>query len=159
MERVVRIDEIARGEDLARCRELFREYASSLDVSLDFQGFEEELAGLPGDYVGPRGALLLARVDGRPAACAALRAWGTDECELKRLYVRPASRGGGLGRSILDAAIGRARATGARALRLDTLPSMHAAMALYRSVGFEETAAYHDATVPGMRFFRLVLRP
>jgi ribosomal protein S18 acetylase RimI-like enzyme len=145
------------GADLDACRELFSEYAASLEISLDFQHFADELARLPGDYVPPRGALLLARENGAAAACVALRPLGGGEVELKRLYVRPAYRGSGWGTEMLEAAITRARSGGAHVLWLDTLPTMLRAMALYRARGFEETGAYHRETVPGMRFFRLDL--
>ena len=154
MEAVIRIDECGSPGDLARVRELFEEYQSSLGISLEFQGFAQELASLPGAYAAPRGALLIAREGDATAGCIALRPLGDGEAEIKRLYVRPTWRGTGLGARLVHAAIERARAAGYRALRLDTLASMEAAMRLYARLGFEETSPYHQATRPGMRFFR-----
>src|SRR4051812_36150942 len=112
---------------------LFREYAWSLGVDLSFQHFEEEVAALPGDYAPPRGRLLLT-CDG----CVALRPLTSDVCEMKRLYVRPDARGTGVGRALVQRVIDEARSIGYRAMRLDTLPSMTAAAAMYRTFGFRE---------------------
>jgi len=148
----VRIDP-AQGEgDLAEARALFREYADSLGVDLEFQGFEAELAGLPGDYAPPRGRLLIARDGDRVLGCAALRPLGPDVCEAKRLYVRPEARGTGLGRRLTDALVLEARAIGYARLRLDTLPGMTQAIALYRSLGFRPITAYRYNPVEGTLF-------
>jgi ribosomal protein S18 acetylase RimI-like enzyme len=138
--------------DVAAARALFEEYAASLDVDLAFQGFAEELAGLPAGYVPPAGALLLAHLDGDAVGCAAVRALDGGTCELKRLYVRPAARGHGLGRSLTEAALDRARALGYRRVRLDTLPSMTSAFALYRELGFREIESYRFNPVAGTRY-------
>src|SRR5438309_1179714 len=120
MDDTLRIEECRSREDLACCRELFEEYQAGLGISLDFQGFREELASLPGAYAPPQGALLLASRDGRAAGCIALRPLEADEAEIKRLYVRPAFRGMGLGEGLVEAVSARARAAGYRAVRLDT---------------------------------------
>lgn len=143
--------------DLARVRELFEEYQRSLGVSLCFQGFDAELAGLPGDYVPPRGGLWLASEAGGLAGCVALRPIDGAAAELKRLYVRPAFRGRGLGRSLAQHAIAHARAAGYRELRLDTLPSMRGAQSLYAALGFRDIAPYNDNPVDGVRFMGLEL--
>jgi ribosomal protein S18 acetylase RimI-like enzyme len=149
---MVRI-EPANGEaDLAEVRALFREYADRLGVDLGFQGFEAELAGLPGDYAPPRGRLLIAREGDRAVGCAALRPLGPDVGEAKRLYVRPEARGTGLGRRLTDALIAEARAIGYARLRLDTLPGMTQAIALYRSLGFRAIAPYRYNPVEGTLF-------
>ena len=150
----VHIDECRSPGELEAVRELFEEYQRGLGISLDFQGFEEELRGLPGAYAPPRGALLIACPGGTPAGCIALRPCGPDGAEIKRLYVRPTWRGRGLGERLVEAAEARARAAGYRVLRLDTLASMAPAMKLYARLGFVETPPYHAATLPGMRFFR-----
>lgn len=138
-------------------RSLFEEYAASLDTDLCFQGFAEELAGLPGDYAPPGGRLLLALKDGQTAGCIALRPLNTGVCEMKRLYVRPAFRAHGIGRALVDRLIHEARSAGYQHLRLDTLPSMTGAQALYRRLGFREIAPYYDSPVEGTVFLELQL--
>jgi len=140
-------------------RELFREYADSLGVDLSFQGFEDELAALPGEYAPPAGRLLLGVLDGDAAACAALRPFGERDCELKRLYVREWARRTGLGRLLAEAAIDAARQIGYERMLLDTLPAMEAARRLYRSLGFEEIAPYRYNPVQGTSFMALRIRP
>jgi len=139
--------------------ELFREYADSLGVDLSFQGFEDELASLPGEYARPAGRLLLGVLDGDAAACVALRPFGERDCELKRLYVRKRARRTGLGRLLAQAAIDAAREIGYERMLLDTLPAMEAARRLYRSLGFEEVDAYRFNPVRGTSFMALRIHP
>lgn len=128
---------------LAAVRELFEEYQRGLGVDLGFQGFQAELARLPGKYGPPGGALLLVEEEGRPAACGALWPLSDAVCELKRIYVRPEWRGQSLGRAISEALMERARALGYATVRLDTLRRLAPALTLYRSLGFEEVAPYN----------------
>jgi putative acetyltransferase len=137
-------------------RRLFEEYAASLPIALDFQGFAAEVAALPGAYAPPAGRLLVAE-DREPAGCVALRPLGGDVCEMKRLYVRPAYRARGVGHLLAARAIGEARGAGYRLMRLDTLPSMVSARRLYESLGFRETAPYTHNPVPGTAFLELRL--
>ena len=147
----------ARLDEMALVRALFVEYAGELGVDLCFQGFDEELATLPGAYAAPAGLLLLA-VDGDEAVgCVGLRPLGEDTCEMKRLYLRGAARGSRLGRRLAEAVIDQARRIGYERMRLDTLPSMTAAIALYRALGFVEIAPYRHNPVPGAIYFELRL--
>jgi putative acetyltransferase len=151
------IAEALDADSIAACRELFVEYQRALGVSLCFQGFDAELAALPGDYAPPRGRLFLARKAGEPAGCVALRPLFHRDAEMKRLYVRPAHRGSGLGRILAERVVAQARALGYAALKLDTLPAMHAAQNLYAKLGFRDTSPYNDNPVDGVRFLSLEL--
>lgn len=146
------------AEDVERARTLFREYERSLGIDLCFQGFEQELAGLPGAYAPPKGRLLFAVEGDTLAGCVALRPLGDDACEMKRLYVRPEFRGQRVGRLLAEAVIVEARAIGYARMRLDTLPSMEEAIGLYRALGFVEIAPYTVNPVPGALFMELDLR-
>lgn len=139
-------------------RRLFEEYAASLDIDLCFQNFDEELATLPGEYAPPRGVILVARVDGDPAGCVALRRLEDDVCEMKRLYVKPEFRGTGIGRALAEAVIADARALGYASMKLDTLASMTEANRLYRSLGFKECAPYRYNPCECPVFMELILR-
>ncbi len=136
----------------ARC--LFEAYAASLDVDLGFQGFAAELASLPGAYAPPTGELLLAyAAAGCPIGCVALRSLPEPGCcEMKRLFVGPEGRGTGIGLALVTAVIEVAAGLGYRQMRLDTLPTMAKAQALYRRLGFVEVAPYYDTPVPGTVF-------
>ena len=148
----------ARGaEHLAAVRALFREYAGSLGVDLGFQGFEDELARLPGEYSPPAGRLLVALDRDEPAGCVALRPLEPGVCEMKRLYARPAYRGTGLGRRLAERVVSEAREAGYRAMRLDTLPGMEAAKRLYDALGFRPIDPYRYNPVPGTAFLELRL--
>jgi ribosomal protein S18 acetylase RimI-like enzyme len=151
-----RIAPVRSADDLVATAQLFRAYAASLDVDLCFQGFDAELAGLPGKYGPPTGELLLARaVDGRPVGCVALRApEHAGSCEMKRLYVAPAARGTGLGARLVQAIVAEAARRGYREMRLDSLPSMTAAVALYRKLGFAPMEPYYATPVAGTVFLR-----
>ena len=146
------------GAQLEAVRALFLDYAQSLGFSLCFQGFDEELRTLPGMYAPPRGRLLLAMEGDAPAGCVGLHEWDAQIAEMKRLYVRPAFRGHGLGRILTDAALADARALGYRSIRLDTIPTlMQPAIALYRELGFREIPPYRDNPIPGALYLELHL--
>ncbi len=142
------------AEDLQVAAALFEAYAASIGVDLAYQDFQAELAGLPGKYAPPAGALLLARDrDGRALGCVALRPLPAEGCcEMKRLYVAPAARRLGLGSALVEAVMAAGAGAGYREIRLDTLPTMRAAVALYRRHGFETTAPYYDTPIAGTVF-------
>jgi GNAT superfamily N-acetyltransferase len=150
--------EVTGGADLAEARALFREYADGLGVDLCFQGFDAELAGLPGDYAPPGGTLVLARVDGTLAGCVAAHRWDDGDCEMKRLYVRDAFRGTGCGGALVRHVLDWARGGGYHRIVLDTLPSMASAQRMYERLGFRETTPYRPNPVPGARYLALDLR-
>lgn len=155
---MTRITEARGAADLETVRGLFRAYADSLPFSLDYQGFAAELAGLPQPYAPPRGVLLLACRGTEPAGVAALRPLLPEIAEIKRLYVVPAARGIGLGRMLAERAIAAARSRGYRRVRLDThRPSMAAAIALYRSLGFREIPPYGPDLGGAIGFFEMLL--
>jgi putative acetyltransferase len=170
---MLRIISAETDEAVTQASILFREYVASLGVDLSFQNFEQELASLPGDYAPPDGRLFLAVLDEAPAGerrslasaspisslagCIALRKIDAETCEMKRLYVRPEFRGHGAGRALASAVIAAAREIGYRRMRLDTLPQMTEAQALYRGLGFREIAPYRHNPIVGSRYFELEL--
>jgi ribosomal protein S18 acetylase RimI-like enzyme len=147
----------ARDQDIDVARELFREYATALGVDLEFQGFSEELATLPGRYAPPRGRLLLAWEGAEAAGCVALRPLEPGICEMKRLYVRPACRGAGLGRRLAERILQEARDAGYGRMQLDTLPAMTGALALYQALGFRPIPPYRANPIDGAVFLELTL--
>lgn len=151
----------ATPELLAETRTIFREYAQGLGVDLCFQNFEAELASLPGDYAPPQGALLLALVDGEVAGCGAMRPLPecdyANACEMKRLFIRPAFRRFGLGRTMAQALIDRATSAGYSNMLLDTLDDMEAARDLYESLGFEEIPPYYFNPIAGAHYLKVDL--
>jgi putative acetyltransferase len=143
---------------VAQARELFQEYEKSLGVNLCFQNFEQELAGLPGHYAPPDGRLLLAEYEAQLAGCVALHKWETGICEMKRLYLRPAFRGKGLGRALAETIIAEAREIGYQRMRLDTIePIMKDAVEMYRKLGFREIAPYRPNPIAGAMYMELQL--
>jgi putative acetyltransferase len=148
-------------DDLQTVRDLFLDYQAGLGIDLCFQGFEAELAELPGAYAPPEGALLLACVDGEPAGCCALRPlYNTDHlnaCEMKRLFVRPAFRGFGLGRLLVERVLSDGQLAGYTTMLLDTLSDMETARALYQEVGFVEVAPYYHNPIPGAHYLKVDL--
>ena len=150
----MKIVPVTTDEELATARRLLEEYARTLDVEEAVQSVAHDLHDLA-PYTPPRGALLLAYVEDRPLGCVAMRQWDGDVCEMKRLYVQPAGRGLGIGRALAIAIIETARAAGYRAMRLDTLGTMHAAAELYHSLGFRDIAPYTE--LPTARHMELPL--
>ncbi len=146
-------------DDIGCVRALFAEYIAGLGIDLSFQNVDEELAGLPGKYAPPFGAMLLARgVAGQPVGCVALRPSVVSEtCEIKRLYVRPEARGHDLGRQLAGKMLGVAKVAGYQRVVLDTLAVMRTAQLLYVSLGFQPTAPYYENPVPGTIYLSLDL--
>ena len=154
----LQIIEAYDSEHIRAIRTLFRTYESSLNVDLCFQQFDEELAALPGDYAPPDGCLFLAQIGGANAGCVALRKIDDDGCEMKRLYVEPAFRGHGIGIGLIHKIIERGQSLNYQYMRLDTLPSMQKAIALYESLGFKDIGAYRHNPVAGVRYLELDLK-
>jgi|SRR5438128_2241900 len=152
-----RINPVQAPERMDPLRQLFAQYAEATGACECFQDFAKELACLPGPYAPPTGQLLLAEVDAQPAGCVALRKIDDGICEMKRLYVRPEFRGRRLGRTLAETILAQARQIGYRAMRLDTLSSMTAARALYRSLGFQIIPRYNDNPNPDALYFELEL--
>ncbi|MDT7603481.1 MAG: hypothetical protein QOF61_1478 [Acidobacteriota bacterium] len=153
------VKEATSDEEIAEARQLVIEMVEALGINLDFQNFEKEIAGFPGDYSPPTGCVLIANEGGKPVGCVALRKIDESVCEMKRLYVRPQFHSRGWGKLLAVAAIKRARSLGYERMRLDTLPTMRAAAALYHALGFEEIEAYRFNPVEGTLFMELKLPP
>jgi GNAT superfamily N-acetyltransferase len=160
---VPQIVEATDPAQLEAVRELFREYQASLAFDkrfveyLDVQAFEAEITSLPARYARPDGRLLFATVDSAPVGCVALQPIDRDRCEMKRMYVRPNARGRSVGRVLAQAIVDHAREAGYRRMLLDTLPHMREAIALYRSIGFRDTARYRYNPIEESLFFELIL--
>jgi GNAT superfamily N-acetyltransferase len=156
-----RLAKVRHPEEIAAATVLFREYADWLGIDLSFQGFEAEVAGLPGKYAPPAGELMLACTHGGDTlGCVALRSLaGTAVCEMKRLYVRPAARGHGIGAALVAAIIGCAQELGYAEMKLDTLAGMQEAFALYKRFGFLEIPAYYHNPMPGTVYLGKQLTP
>jgi ribosomal protein S18 acetylase RimI-like enzyme len=146
------------AEEMDAVKHIFQDYADSLSVDLCFQDFDNELMALPGDYAAPRGALLLAMVDGAVAGCCALRPIDnvdySNAAEMKRLFVRKAFRRFGLGRMLAEAILDAARLADYSCVLLDTLDEMEAARELYASLGFEEVPPYYFNPLPGAHYLK-----
>jgi ribosomal protein S18 acetylase RimI-like enzyme len=155
----MKIEQVAAlGEALSHVRALFLEYAGSLGFSLCFQGFDEELRDLPGMYAPPSGRLLLATEDGTAAGCVGIHGLEDGAAEMKRLFIRPAFRGRGLGRTLALLACDQARSCGYQSIRLDTIPgTMDSAIALYRSLGFREIPPYRENPIAGALYLEAPL--
>lgn len=148
-------------DELQAVRLLIKEYAASLQVDLCFQDLDSELASLPGPYAQPRGALLVAMVDGHLAGCCAMRPLNIVEhgnaCEMKRLFVRPRYRGLGIGRMLAESMLDTARMNGYKCILLDTLSDMQTARAMYLDLGFTEIAPYYFNPIPGAHYLKAAL--
>jgi ribosomal protein S18 acetylase RimI-like enzyme len=145
------------ADEISVVRQLFLEYQQDLGISLCFQGFDRELATLPGDYGAPGGGLWLALIDGKPVGCVGLRPAGDGRGEMKRLYVQPDARGQSIGQRLVDTVLAAATAAGYTHLCLDTLPSMQDAQRMYRRLGFQECAPAGGLALPGTVFMERAL--
>jgi len=143
--------------DIMAVRNLFQQYADSLNFDLDFQDFSQELETLPGKYSAPKGSILVAKENGETLGCVAVRPLGSEICEMKRLYVKPAHRGKKVGRELAMAIIEEAKRLGYKAMRLDTVEAMKEASALYWALGFQQIDAYYYNPLPGAMYFELKL--
>ncbi|MGH8014932.1 MAG: GNAT family N-acetyltransferase [Candidatus Zixiibacteriota bacterium] len=143
--------------EIQTIRELFLEYAKSLNFDLCFQGFDKEVAGLPGGYAPPDGRLMLALCDRKVAGCVGLQKVTDGVCEMKRLWVRPEFRGRKIGRKLADAIIAESRQIGYTLIKLDTIDTMVEAISMYKSMGFSETSAYRYNPIEGAKYMELKL--
>lgn len=155
---MLKILDAQAGENLKIIRKLFEEYAESLGFNLCFQNFDAELTNLPGEYAPPTGCLLLAMYQSQAAGCVALRRLSEGVCEMKRLYVRPQFRRQGIGRALAETVIEHAKKTSYARMRLDTVPSMNVARALYTSLEFGEIGPYRHNPIEGAVFMELILK-
>ncbi|MBI2213172.1 MAG: GNAT family N-acetyltransferase [Acidobacteria bacterium] len=158
MSATIEITPAESRRDVEIAREIFREYEAAIGIDLCFQSFEKELAELPGLYAPPKGRLYLLRIDGEVEGCIALRPSGEHDCEMKRLFVRPARRGAGAGRLLAERVIADARTIGYSRMLLDTLDSMQSAQRLYESLGFVDAEPYTHNPLTGVRYMQLDLR-
>jgi len=142
---------------LEECRILFQEYADWLGIDLSYQGWAQELAALPGNYAPPLGKLLLAMANEQTAGCVAMRPMNETVCEMKRLFVRPAFRGMGIGQQLAQGILDDARQQGYTSMRLDTLPHLQAAIRLYEQLGFVRCSAYYDSPIENTIFMEMIL--
>jgi putative acetyltransferase len=153
----IKIEAARSREQIEQIRQLFLEYARSLGFDLCFQDFQTELDNLPGEYSAPDGSLHIAHFNNVPAACVAMRRFGNDACEMKRLYVKPQFRKLGIGRKLAERVIADARKAGYERMLLDTIGTMTEAIALYKSLGFAEIESYRFNPLEGARYFELKL--
>jgi GNAT superfamily N-acetyltransferase len=153
----IEFDHVWQDEYLDEVRKLFLEYAQSLYIDLSFQDFSKELDMLPGKYTNPDGAMVLAFVDGNPAGCIALRKLSKEVCEMKRLFVRDSYQGLGIGKELVKRIIEEGRKLGYHYMRLDTLPTMNKAQAMYVSLGFYDIESYVYNPIEGTRYMELKL--
>lgn len=154
---MIEIIEANTDKLIVKAKELFQEYAESLGFDLCFQNFEQELADFPGQYSPPRGRLFLAVSENHPIGCVALRDFGRDMCEMKRLYVRPDFIGRRVGRLLAETVINAANDIGYDCMRLDTISSMKSANLLYNSLGFKEIESYRPNPIEGALYLELSL--
>ena len=154
---MIEVEQATTPSHIQTIRDLFREYEAFLQVDLCFQHFEEELASLPGKYAPPRGVLLLASAHGLTAGCVAMRPLNGKVCEMKRLFVRPAYLGQGIGKKLALSVMERARAAGYARMRLDTLEKLGTALSLYAALGFQPCPPYYDNPLPGVVYLERVL--
>jgi ribosomal protein S18 acetylase RimI-like enzyme len=152
------IKQVEKPDEIENVKQLFLEYAESLNFDLCFQNFDEELQQLPGRYSPPEGRLLIALNDNKPAGCAALRKHNEHTCEMKRLYVKPEFRHFGLGKILVDKLLDEAKMIGYKKMILDTVPSMESARKIYESIGFKETKPYYYNPQPGTIFMSINLK-
>ena len=155
---MIELVEAKTEQDFSAARELFKEYADSLGIDLAFQDYEEELVRLETIYMPPTGSLLLAKYYGSFVGCVGLRKLGDLTCEMKRLYVKPEVRRKRLGKALCERIIYKAKELGYERMRLDTLPSMTSALAMYKQFGFQEIEPYYDNPIPGTVYLELSLQ-
>lgn len=157
----IRIIPAGSPDQITHAKSLMLEYRDSISTPLCFQGFDTEMASLPGRYAPPTGVLLLALDGAMPVGCIALREIDPGPrgrtCEMKRLFVRPTHRAAGLGRALCEELITRAKTMNYAAMRLDTDTAMTSAQRLYESLGFKDIPKYNNDPIPDTRFFELTL--
>jgi len=153
---MVRLIEATSKQEYQTAIQLFKEYHAAIDIDLEFQNFSQEIKDIQTQYARPEGAVFLAfNNENTPVGCVGVRKLNETSCELKRMYLKSASRGLGIGKLMLEKSIALGKELGYQKMRLDTLQTMHAAIGLYQKLGFYEIDPYRFNPLEGAKYFEI----